>query len=87
MDNLYIERNTISHILHIIAEHMINEDNWILGDSLTNIIANIDNNQQRHLITIDNVFAVSLLILIACGTVEKYYLVISFELDYVFCRS
>lgn len=70
VDNLCIERNTISHILHIIAEHIINQDNWILGDSLTNIIANIDNNQQRHLITIDNVFAVSLLILIF-DTVEN----------------
>lgn len=53
-----MEQNTISSVLHVIAEHIINQENWMLGDSFNELLTNINDDQHKHLITIDNVFAV-----------------------------
>lgn len=62
-----MERNTISNILHIIAEHIINRENWILGDNFNDLVTNISDDQHRHLITIDNVFAVCITMILIQG--------------------
>lgn len=57
-ETIYFNRNAFSKIFHAITEHITTQTHWILGESFTEILDPIDNDEHKRIITIDNIFTV-----------------------------
>lgn len=56
----YGPKSAFSDLFHAIAEQIANHTNWILGENFAEILNFIDNEDQKQIITIDNIFTVFL---------------------------
>lgn len=56
--DVYGEQNTFSDLFFTIAEQVAGQTNWILDENFTEILNLINNENDRQIITIDNVFMV-----------------------------
>lgn len=56
------QENVVSNFFDTISEQISSRMNWMLGDKFTEILNLIDDNEQKRIITIDNIFTVKPLI-------------------------
>lgn len=56
--SVYGPKSAFSDLFHAIAEQIANHTNWILGENFAEILNFIDNEDQKQIITIDNIFTV-----------------------------
>lgn len=58
VDDVSSQQTIISDLFYTIAEQIASQQNWMLGDKFTEILDLIDDEEQKRIVTIDNIFSV-----------------------------
>lgn len=52
------QQSSFSDLFFTIAEQIASQQNWMLGETFTEILELIDDEEQKRIVTIDNIFSV-----------------------------
>lgn len=59
IDDVNVQQSNFSDLFYTIAEQIATQQDWMLGDGFTEILELINDEEQKRIVTIDNIFSVS----------------------------
>lgn len=58
MDEVSAQQSEFSDLFYTITEQIATQQDWMLGDAFTEILELINDEEQKRIVTIDNIFSV-----------------------------